>query len=106
MCILHSSGVDTVSWTLSVITYHLLAQPELQEKLRRELKDLPGTTTDMPSITVLEQLPYLNAVMFEGLRLATISARLMRIAPDSDLEYHSSSKARTWRIPAGISIGM
>lgn len=44
----------------------------------------------------------------ESLRLSTVSTRLMRIAPETDLVYSqpTSETTKHWTIPKGTSIGM
>lgn len=52
-------------------------------------------------LATLEQLPYLTAVLMEGLRLSPgLASRMARIALDRDLIYGE------WRIPAGTPVGM
>jgi cytochrome P450 len=47
------------------------------------------------------QLPYLTAVLYEGLRLSpSLATRMARVAPNRDLFYAQ------WRIPAGTPVGM
>lgn len=56
-------------------------------------------------LPVLEQLPYLNAVMKEGFRLTYgVSCRLARIDPDNEIIF--SSGAKQFIIPAGTPVGM
>ncbi|KAI8630282.1 cytochrome P450 [Xylariaceae sp. FL1651] len=48
----------------------------------------------------LEQLPYLTAILMEGLRLSpAIAIRMARISLGTDLSY------KQWKIPAGTHIG-
>ncbi|MCJ1381084.1 hypothetical protein MMC17_004193 [Xylographa soralifera] len=76
------AGTITTSWTLAVATYHLLASPRVLAVLKNELKSaIPDPNIDMP-LTVLDQLPYLTAVVQEALRLSYgVSSRLQRISP-------------------------
>jgi cytochrome P450 len=91
------AGTETVAWTLSVTTYHILANPEIHLKLIQELRPIFEKARGQPSWTQLEQLPYLNSVISEGLRLSFgVSAPLPRIAPDEILVF------REWTIPAGV----
>jgi Cytochrome P450 len=97
-----SAGTETVSWCLSVITFHLLSQPALLRKLRRELEDaIPDPQTTVP-VEKLEQLPYLTACIQEGLRLSYgLSTRLARVSPDEVLVFKDGVKE--WEIPPGVS---
>ncbi|XXG98627.1 hypothetical protein Hte_004952 [Hypoxylon texense] len=110
-----SGGTETVSWTLSVVTYHLLTQPELLAKLTEELRAAVDDPLALPSWTALEQLPYLGAVVQEGLRLSYgISARSARAATEEDLVYRgewtpkgSGSAVKVEHvIPRGYGVGM
>ena len=56
---------------------------------------------DTVELRALEQLPYLTAVLMEGMRLSpAIASRMARINPDEDLVYNNK------RIPTGTPIGM
>ncbi|KAI4604035.1 hypothetical protein KJ359_000162 [Pestalotiopsis sp. 9143b] len=71
-------------------------------ELRAELASakLASSTIDGEmQIKTLEQLPYLTAVIMEGLRLSpAIGSRMARISPDRDIIYGD------WRIPAGTPV--
>lgn len=62
------AGTETTAWTMSVITYYVLSNPQIKERLLHELKGamITGKTT----CNQLEQLPYFSAVISEGLRLS------------------------------------
>ncbi|KAI1847118.1 hypothetical protein JX266_006993 [Neoarthrinium moseri] len=109
------AGTETTSWTLSVITYHLLTQPKLLEKLTAELRSVVDDPLKLPTWTTLEKLPYLGAVIQEGLRLSYgVSARTSRVPTEEDLLYRGQwtpvgSKAPVdveYVIPRGYAIGM
>ncbi|KAL2062093.1 hypothetical protein VTL71DRAFT_6359 [Oculimacula yallundae] len=95
------AGADTTAHALSIITFHLLNSPDKLEKLRKELgAAFPDSNTSM-KLTDVENLPYLSAVIQEGLRLSYgLSTRLARIAPDEVLQY------KEYSIPAGTPVGM
>ncbi|MCJ1368214.1 hypothetical protein MMC16_007355 [Acarospora aff. strigata] len=83
---------ETPAKVLALITYHLLANPSKLQRLRTELATLtpsPDAATDyLPALAQLESLPYLTAVVREGLRLHNgITARSQRIAPHESLHY-------------------
>ncbi|KAK8875095.1 trichodiene oxygenase [Apiospora arundinis] len=120
-----AAGTETTSWTLSVITYHLLAQPAQLAKLTAELRGAglglgdPEQQPELPVWTALERLPYLGAVIQEGLRLSYgVSARTARVATHEDLVYrgewtpppHGREKPVVQRleyvIPRGYAVGM
>ncbi|KAL8849537.1 MAG: hypothetical protein Q9221_005471 [Calogaya cf. arnoldii] len=119
---LFAAGTETVSWALTVITYHLLNQPALLSKLTAEVDQAieddnndsaePG---QIPSWAALEKRPYLRAVIHEGLRLSYgVASRTSRIAMGEDLLYCGEwtpkgsprSKKVEHMIPRGYAVGM
>lgn len=81
---------------MSLITYHVLSNPEIKAKLQNELRE--ARKNGRPTLSQLEQLPYLSAVVSEGLRLSFgLSTRLQRVSPDQALVY------KQWTIPPGVS---
>lgn len=84
------------------MTVHLLSTPRVLAKLRAELTAvLPEVSTPM-SIRDIEQLPYLSAVITEGLRLAMgTSQRQTRISPNDVMTFSDGKKQ--WHIPPGVS---
>lgn len=95
------AGTHTTSWVLTTITFHLLSNPPLLSKLREELRTVfPNPESTMP-LMELEKLPFLTAVLKEGLRLGHGSAaRSSRIAPDTSLQ------CGKWTVPAGTPVSM
>lgn len=92
-----AAGTETTAWTLSVTTYYMLANPEIYAKTKEELNIAVGNTGANLTLNQLEQLPYLNAVISEGLRLSYgVTTRLQRSSPDEVLIYNN------WRIPRGV----
>ncbi|KAK3322908.1 cytochrome P450 [Apodospora peruviana] len=68
--IISAAASDTLGNALTVATAHVLSHDEIEARLRKELGDrYPDPTTRM-RFTELEKLPYLTAVIKEGLRLA------------------------------------
>ncbi|KAK8029629.1 hypothetical protein PG993_010920 [Apiospora rasikravindrae] len=111
-----AAGTETTSWTLSVITYHLLDKPEILAKLTEELRGAVADPKQLPVWTALEQLPYLGAVLQEGLRLSYgVSARTARVATQEDLVYRGewtppgcgeTPVRLEYVIPRGYAVGM
>ena len=104
--LLFLAGTDTTANTLRVMTYHILAQPEIRLKLQHELdrnlsdprKLYPQSQLDSPSF------PYLRALVKEGLRHTHgASARLMRIVPPAAAN-HSETVLCGTKIPVGTRI--
>jgi cytochrome P450 len=52
------AGADTTANTLTVITFHLLDNPEKLVKLKKELATVLPTPTSRPKLLELEKLPY------------------------------------------------
>lgn len=99
------AAFETTANSLRCILYHVYTNPAMLEQLRTEVssaKQLVGVAkvSDM-TISSLEQLPYLTAVLMEGLRLTPgIATRMARVAPDRTVTYGK------WQIPVGTPVGM
>lgn len=78
-------GADTVGNTLMVGTHHLLQKPATLQKLKEELwAAWPSLEGHEPTLRELENLPYLNAVIKESLRISSgVVAGLLRIVPST-----------------------
>uniref|UniRef100_L7IX09 Trichodiene oxygenase n=1 Tax=Pyricularia oryzae (strain P131) TaxID=1143193 RepID=L7IX09_PYRO1 len=103
------AGTETTSWSLSVMTYHLLAKPEVLQRLQDELRQVVDDPKNLPPWSVLEALPYLGAVIQEGLRLSYgVSSRTARVATEEDLVYRGEFRGRPleYVIPRGTAVGM
>ncbi|KAI4248152.1 MAG: hypothetical protein L6R40_001241 [Gallowayella cf. fulva] len=111
--------------TLSVISYHIIANPGILHKLQDELATVLPSDGSKPKWSRLEQLPYLVGICelprviwfspilsdkltecYHPRRLEVdpvfkvscgVSHRLQRISPDTDLTYQE------WSIPKGVS---
>lgn len=94
------AGTLTSAHMLALTTYFVLENPEILHKLLEELETAMPDAQSSPSQQTFESLPYLNAVMDEGLRLSYGSMhRLSRSHPNDTLQYHD------WTIPAGTPVG-
>ena len=95
------AGVETISNTLNVILFHLLQNKAQLGRLQNELHSIMPNPAYLASWSQLEQLPYLTAVITEGLRKAMgTTSRFIRVAPRQDLQYKS------YVIPAGSAVSM
>ncbi|KAJ5465603.1 hypothetical protein N7530_009390 [Penicillium desertorum] len=101
------AGFSTTAATSSMLTFELLANPDKMNKLRVELlQALPHTDSPL-SLSELEKLPYLSAVIQEGIRLHPGGAlRMQRISPDKPLIYTDPRTGTTTTFPAGTSMSM
>ena len=82
-------------------TYHVMANPIVRMKLLEELKTVMPSSYDRPELKRLEKLPYLTAIILEGLRIGhAVSHRMMRAFPDKNLKYGELD------IPAGTIVSM
>ena len=107
------AGLETVAQTLRFAVYNIYNNQHILQRLRAELRNVlpPGSdhspeaaqqNTKALSLTQLERLPYLTAVIAEGLRLSPgLATRLARVAPDRELVYTDN-----WVIPRGTPVGM
>ncbi|KAI4687804.1 uncharacterized protein J4E88_003395 [Alternaria novae-zelandiae] len=103
------AGTETTSWALAVMTYHLLTNPQILAKLTQELETVVEDPLNLPGWTVLETLPYLGAVIQEGLRLSYgVSSRTARIPTEETLLYRGewNKKPVEYVLPKGYAIGM
>ncbi|EAA64872.1 hypothetical protein AN2040.2 [Aspergillus nidulans FGSC A4] len=108
---LFAAGTATVSWALTVATYHLLTKPAILQRLTAEVSDLVNSSscTEKVEWSALERLPYLGAVIQEALRLSYgVASRTARVATGEDLVYRGEWAHREvqYIIPRGSAIGM
>ena len=98
--VLIGAGSHTTAWTLTVSTFHILSNPTILRNLKEEFHANKKSGENL-TLQQLEKLPYLTAVIKEGLRLAYgVSVRLPRSAPDTALRF------KDWVIPKGTPVSM
>ncbi len=61
-----SAGTDTTATSLAVAMYHLLANPSILTTLKWELLEAIPDLESIPPLSILENLPYLSAVVAES----------------------------------------
>lgn len=94
------AGTLNVAHMLSLTCFFVLKEPAVYERLTVELRDVMPDPDSRVSLQKLEALPYLNAVVDEGLRLSYGSMhRLSRSHPNQTLHF------RRWTIPPGTPVG-
>lgn len=97
------ASFETTSSVLRLVIYHIWSKPHILGRLRAELEEAASQSqTPQPvELRTIEQLPYLTAVLTEGMRMSPgLGTRLRRIAPDRELLYGQ------WRIPRWTPVGM
>jgi len=96
-----NAGFETTGFTIETAVYHLLATPSLLHRLKQELAEAFSNERDMPHLAILENLPYLKAVVQESLRLSVgVMARLPRINRKGAMVYGE------WVIPKDTLVSM
>lgn len=89
------------AYVLKALTYHIAVNPLVRQKLFQELKGAIPRRKDSPKLQQLERLPYLTAIIQEGLRIThLVTHRSCRLFPDKALVYRGQS------IPQGTILHM
>ncbi|KAL9580219.1 MAG: hypothetical protein Q9212_004630 [Teloschistes hypoglaucus] len=112
-----AAGTLTTTHSLTIATYHILANPPIRSRLIEEIRTFAKSDgEDMQQLGLdlhtLDQMPYLTATWYETLRVFSgISQRSQRIFPFDSLAYHSSvpddpAKSKKYVIPPGTAVGM
>ncbi|KAJ5090176.1 cytochrome P450 [Penicillium argentinense] len=93
------AGVDTTS-TMLMYTFHkVLSSPDILNRLQKELQDAKLSIDEQYDWKRVRQLPYLTAVIKEGLRMSVvIPGRLPRVVPPEGVKYKGLF------IPGGTSV--
>lgn len=94
------AAYETTASALRLILFHVYTNKEILQQLRKEIAALPGRPHNTIELKQLEQLPYLTAVLTEGMRLSPAIATRAARTTDKDLFYGP------WQIPAGTPVGM
>lgn len=72
--VLLGAGTVSTARTLDFICYYVLANEAIRRKLQDELAEIMGNyPAQIPSFVQLEKLPYLTALIKEGLRYVRIA---------------------------------
>lgn len=76
------AGSDTTSNTSCAILFHVLKHPKVLKKLQAELDEAVPTSQDVPVFEQVKDLPYLDCVIKETMRIhSTSSLGLPRLVP-------------------------
>ncbi len=96
-----NAGYETTGYTLTLATYHVLANPSIKARLSQEIKAAWPNVDEFPTWAELEKLPLLDAVVKESLRLSTlVMSRLPRVNNNHVIQYGN------WAIPPGTPVSM
>jgi cytochrome P450 len=88
------AGIETTGGTLDTITYYVLSNPKILRQLKAELIQALPHPTNSISYEVVRRLPYLSAVISEGLRMAgSVSGRLARSNGTAPILYNTIALA-------------
>ena len=91
------AGYETSSNTLSFTLYHLAVNPDVQDKLRKEIIEAMETNAKKPLYDVAQSIEYLDCVIMEAQRLYPATVQVNReCSEDYDLN--------GIHIPAGTEI--
>ncbi|RFU27814.1 hypothetical protein B7463_g8510, partial [Scytalidium lignicola] len=92
---------DTVKYALTVASFNVLNDLKIYKRLQEELVQAIPNRNNTLILTELETLPYLSAVIQEGLRLSYgVTQRSPRISPRLPLQY------KDYIIPPGYPVRM
>ncbi|KAL9988756.1 hypothetical protein ACROYT_G003239 [Oculina patagonica] len=64
-----AAGFETSSTTLSFVCHHLATSPEIQDKVQQEIDTVWPDESESLSYDMVQQMPYLDMVISEALRL-------------------------------------
>jgi cytochrome P450 len=96
-----AASADTTGNAMTVAAYQVVSNPEIYKKVRRELEAEFPDPNERLDFVRLETLPYLSAVIKEGLRLSFgVPGRLPRDVPDGGATFNGVF------IPAGSVVSM
>lgn len=95
------AAADTTGNAMTVAAFNVLYNQQIYAKLASELfQHFPDNNADLPYLE-LEKLPYLTAVIKEGLRLSFgVPGRVPRVVPAGGAEFNG------YLIPEGYVVGM
>ncbi|GFF34720.1 trichodiene oxygenase [Aspergillus udagawae] len=99
--VLIAAAADTTGNAMTMAAYNVVTNPEIYERLTAELRErFPDPEAKMDLVT-LEKLPYLTAVIKEGLRLSYgVVGRIPRTVPEPGAEFHG------YHVPGGTTVSM
>ncbi|XP_026686807.1 cytochrome P450 4c21-like [Diaphorina citri] len=95
-----NAGIDTVTFTTSIVLIVLAVHPQIQQEVYHELQDVLGDSPDSaPTYDQLQRLDLLTRVIKETMRLFPAAPVIARSAP-------YEVQCGDYTIPAGATIGI
>lgn len=96
-----TAAADTTGQTMAIVTFHVASNPAIYSTLVAELKAVFSDRVENLDYTTLEKLPYLTAVIKEGLRLSYgAPGRLPRTINTPVATFNG------YQVPKGTIVGM
>ena len=95
--LMFDAGYETTSTFLAFLTHVLVNRQEVQEEIRKEVKDLEERDGHLGH-NVMHDLPYLDSVVYETLRFFPPVTRFVSRAGSTDYVYKDIT------IPAGVDV--
>ncbi|KAJ8112192.1 hypothetical protein ONZ43_g5445 [Nemania bipapillata] len=97
------AGSDTTASAIRITMLHIMTCPRVYNKLKKEIRDavVGGKVTSPIRLEEAKQLPYLQAVVYEGLRMRPPATGLCLklVPPEGEVIYEKF-------IPGGTAIGI
>lgn len=91
------AGYETTSTTLGFVCYSLATNADIQEKLQKEIDSVWDDESKMPSYETVNELPYLDMVISETLRLYPAAPFSIRTCKEDCI-------LKNLKVPLGISV--
>lgn len=106
--VIMSAGTLNSARILLVAIYHLIASPRILTILKAELKSAITDPDTVVPIEVLENLPYLVAIVKEALRLGDrVATRLQRVSPEKSMLFIDEfGSGKEYLVPPKTPVGM
>ncbi|GAB7358269.1 hypothetical protein MBLNU230_g0419t1 [Neophaeotheca triangularis] len=98
------AGTDNTGTNLASLCWRLTKHPDMYKRLRAELEEAESKNSSSANF---HDLPYLNAIVREGLRTSMANpTRLPRVVPQGGWTFTSHANNRTYHLPGGCQVGL
>ncbi|XP_074613329.1 cytochrome P450 3A8-like [Acropora palmata] len=91
------AGYETSSNTLGFVAYFLATNPDVQEKLQKEIDSVWDDESKMPSYETVNGLPYLDMVISETLRIYPPAVATLRTCTENCM-------LKDIKVPKGLAV--